>query len=40
MFLKIIKAAKQGEAQLNLGVCYDEGEGVDKDPKAIKIFDF
>ncbi len=29
------KAAEQGNAD-----CYDRGEGVEKDPKAIKIFDF
>ncbi len=36
------KAAEQGNAgaQFYLGSCYDQGRGVDKDPKAIKIFDF
>ncbi len=30
------KAAEQGDAnaQFNLGVCYNQGQGVDKDPKA------
>ncbi len=30
------KAAEQGDAgaQINLGLCYDRGLGVDKDPKA------
>ena len=41
MFLKFRKAAEQGDAGARYSlVRYDRGQGVDKDPKAIKIFDF